>query len=238
MFRTLYIIFYFIIDQIFLIPKAMKIDKLEKQGKIKEMHQLLHTIAYTWGRRIVNASGSKVQLSGLEKIPEGPVVFISNHQGNFDIPILLGFIDKPKAFIAKIELSKIPVFGKWIARQRCIFIDRNDPRQSLRAINNGVKTLKEGHSMIIFPEGTRSKGHKMAEFKKGSLRLATKAKLPIVPITIDGSYKIMEANGKLNIKPANVKVIISNPIYTDHLTKEEESGLSDQVYEIIKSHLD
>ncbi|MCT4618094.1 MAG: 1-acyl-sn-glycerol-3-phosphate acyltransferase [Marinisporobacter sp.] len=237
MFRTIYIIFYFIVDQIFLIPKALKVERLAKQGKIKEMNDSLHTIAYTWGKRIVNASGSKVKLSGLEKIPEGPVVFISNHQGNFDIPILLGFIDKPKAFIAKVELSKIPVFGKWIARQKCIFIDRNDPRQSLRAINNGVKTLKEGHSMIIFPEGTRSKGPKIAEFKKGSLRLATKAKVPIVPITIDGTYKIMEANGKLNIKPTEVKLTISDPIYTDNLTKEEESGLSDQVYEIIKSHL-
>lgn len=237
MFRTIYIIFYFIIDQILLIPKAWKIEKLEKQGKTKEMQDLLHTISHTWGKRLVQASGSKVNISGLENVPEGPVVFISNHQGNFDIPILLGFIDKPKAFIAKIELSKIPVFSKWIKKIRCIFIDRNDPRQSLRAINDGVKTLKEGHSMIIFPEGTRSKGPKISEFKKGSLRLATKAKVPIVPITIDGTYKIMEANGKLNIKPAEVKLTISDPIYTDHLTKEEESGLSDRVYEIIKSHL-
>ncbi|QXM07000.1 lysophospholipid acyltransferase family protein [Crassaminicella indica] len=237
MFRTIYIAFYFLVDQIFLIPKAWQIEKLEKQGKIKEMNNLLHTISYSWGRRIVHASGSKINISGLENIPEGPVVFISNHQGNFDIPILLGFIDKPKAFIAKIELSKIPVFSKWIRKIKCIFIDRNDPRQSLRAINDGVKILKEGHSMIIFPEGTRSKGPKMARFKKGSLRLATKAKVPIVPITIDGSYKIMEANGKLNIKPAEVKVTISKPIYTDNLTKEEESVLSDKVYEIIKSHL-
>ncbi|QEK13712.1 1-acyl-sn-glycerol-3-phosphate acyltransferase [Crassaminicella thermophila] len=236
MFRTIYMAIYFIVYLIFLFPKEWKINKLEKEGRMQEMHDLLHKIAMNWGKSIVNATGSKIHVFGIENIPKGPVLFVSNHQGNFDIPILFGFIDKPKAFIAKIELSKIPVFGKWMERQKCIFIDRDNPRQSLKAINKGIKTLKDGHSMVIFPEGTRSKGPKMGEFKKGSLKLATKAKVPIVPITIDGSYKIMEGNKKL-IKPAEVKVTISQPIHTTNLTKEDENVLSEKVYAIIKSHL-
>ncbi|TCO78002.1 lysophospholipid acyltransferase family protein [Marinisporobacter balticus] len=236
MFRTIYMIIYFLVDQLFLLPTLWKVEKLEREGKTKEINDLIHRTGSDWGKRIVNTTGSKVSISGLENIPQGPILFVSNHQGNLDIPILLGFIDKPKAFIAKIELSKIPVFGKWMQKVKCIFIDREDPRQSLRAINEGIQTLKSGYSMVVFPEGTRSKGSQMGEFKKGSLRLATKAKVPIVPVTIDGSYKIMEANGKF-IKPAEVKITISAPIYTENLTKEAESHLSDQVYEVIKSHL-
>lgn len=236
MLRTIWMAIYFVVYLVLLFPQQWKISRLEKQGKIKELEALLHDIALRWGRGIVKNTGTKVSVSGSHHIPEGPVLFVSNHQGNLDIPLLLGFIDKPKSFIAKVELSKIPVFGKWMERINCIFIDRNDPRQSLRAINQGVEILKNGHSMVIFPEGTRSQGPKMSDFKKGSLRLATKAKVPIVPITIQGSYKIMEANGGL-IKPAEVSITISEPIYTDQLTKEEENGLSDRVYDIIQSHL-
>ncbi|WZL73132.1 lysophospholipid acyltransferase family protein [Clostridiaceae bacterium 35-E11] len=236
MLRTIWVAIYFVVYLVLLFPQQWKVNRLEKQGKIQELQALLHSIALHWGRRIIKNTGTKVSIYGSDHIPEGPVLFVSNHQGNLDIPLLLGFIDKPKSFIAKIELSKIPVFGKWMERINCIFIDRSDPRQSLRAINQGVEILKNGHSMVIFPEGTRSKGPKMADFKKGSLRLATKAKVPIVPISIQGSYKIMEANGGF-IKPAEVSITISEPIYTDQLTKEEENGLSDSVYEIIKNHL-
>lgn len=236
MFRTIYVVFYFIIYLIYLLPKQWKVDRLNKEGKIKEADAIINQVAHDWGKAVVHSTGSKVQVSGLEHIPEGAVLFVSNHQSNLDIPVLHGFIPNQKSFIAKIELANIPIFSKWMERQHAIFIDRSNPRQSLKAINEGISNLKNGYSMVIFPEGTRSKGAEMSEFKKGSLRLATKAKVPIVPVTIDGSYKILEANGNM-IKPAEIKVTISKPIYTDHLTKEEANDLSNQVYEIVNGNL-
>ncbi|MBF8982809.1 1-acyl-sn-glycerol-3-phosphate acyltransferase [Lutibacter sp. B2] len=236
MFRTFYMAIYFILYLISLTPKKFTLNKLKEQNNLIEYENLISNITYHWGKKTFDASGSTLEVEGLENIPEGPIVVISNHQGFFDIPVLLFAIHKPISFIAKIELATIPIFGTWMKLIKCIFIDRDNPRQSLKAINSGVNLLKEGHSMVIFPEGTRSKGSTMGEFKKGSLRLATKAKVPILPVTIKGTYKILEDNNK-RIKPSKVKVVISKPIYTDNLSKEEESMLSDQVYDIVNSNL-
>lgn len=236
MFRTTRLALYLIMNLIVLFPtlkKAERMDRLEIHDKI---YKLIFDIAYRIGNGLVKRSGSDINIVGAEKIPDGPVLFVSNHQSNFDIPLMMAFVNKPKSYIAKVELANIPLVSRWMKVGKCIFIDRENPRQSLKAINQGISILKSGHSMVIFPEGTRSKGPHMQEFKKGSLRLAIKSGVPIVPVTISGSYKMMEANnGK--IKPANVKITVSNPIYTDQLTKEEESGLSNRVYEIIEGNL-
>ena len=236
MLRTAFWFIYFGIYMLLLLPKLWKVKQLKKQGKLKEMQDITHQTAQIWARRLIAITGASVQVEGLEHIPPGPVVFVSNHQGNFDIPLLLGYLDKPKAFIAKIELLKMPLVSTWMKNIQCIFIDRQDPRQSLRAIQSGVDLLKGGHSLVIFPEGTRSRGPEMGEFKKGSLKLATKAGVPIVPLTINGTYQMMEANGG-RIKPASIKMIISPWINTTNLTKEEENHLTDHVYEIIKEKL-
>ncbi len=236
MLRTLFWFVYFGIYMILLLPRLWKVKHLEKQGKLKEMQHLTHKTAKVWARRLIAITGTSVQVEGLEHVPPGPVVFVSNHQGNFDIPLFLGHVEKQKAFIAKIELLKMPLVSTWMKYIRCIFIDRNDARQSLRAINTGVDLLKDGHSLVIFPEGTRSRSAEIGEFKKGSLKLATKAGVPIVPVTINGTYRMMEANGG-RMKPASVKMIISPPIDTTNLSKEEESQLTDRVFEIIKENL-
>ena len=115
-------------------------------------------------------------------------------------------------------------------------MDRSDIRQSLKVINQAADHLKKGYSMVIFPEGTRSKGETLGEFKPGSLKLGLKAGVPIVPITISGSYKIMEQNGFI-IKPAHVEIIISDPIPTIGLTKEQAAELPEKVYQMIKQGL-
>ncbi len=145
-------------------------------------------------------------------------------------------IKKDTGFVSKIEIKKMPLVNQWMEFIHCIFMDRNDMKQSLKTILEGISILKSGFSLVVFPEGTRSKSDTMRDFKPGSFKLALKAKVPIVPVTIDGSYKIMEKNnGK--IKPAHVDVYIHKPIYTKNLTKEEESELHIKVHEIIKSKL-
>lgn len=208
---------------------------LGKTGQQDKQANLLHRETTRWAKTMVRFTGSDVQVQGLEKVPERNVLFVSNHQGNFDIPLLIGYIPKLKGFVAKVELEKLPIVSGWMKKLNCLFLDRNDMRQSLKVILEGIKLLKNGYNMVIFPEGTRSKGKKMGTFKKGSLKLAIKSGVPIVPITIDGSYRMLEQDKR--IRKSQVVITIHDPIYMDALSKEDEDQLVDRVYDVIKSGL-
>ena len=235
MFRTILWFIYFGLHLVAIQPSLLRVNRLAKQGRTTELDQLTNQTAKEWARALVKLAGVTVVTSGEENIPsEGSVLFVSNHQGNFDIPILLGYIDKPKSFIAKIELLKLPLIRTWMIHLKCVFIDRSDIRQSLKVLNQAADYLKKGYSMVIFPEGTRSKNETLGEFKPGSLKLALKAGVPIVPIAIQGSYKIMEQNGFI-IKPAHVEITIFEPISTAGLTKEQATELPERVRKIIEN---
>ena len=218
------------------IPKEKEAQKLLAEGKIDEMNNIVCLGTRTISQKLIKLSDSTVNVHGLENIPEGPVLFVSNHQSNMDIAIICGFIDKPKGFIAKKELKKLPLINKWITLAGSIYLDRENPRKSMEGILEGIKTLKNGHSLVVFPEATRRRGDKMGEFKSGSFKLATKSKVPIVPLTIDGTYRVMEAN-KILIKPSNINFYVHKPIYTDKLSKEEIAKLPETVEHIIRSKL-
>ncbi len=213
----------------------LKIKSLMKKGLIVEKRNYAYKIAQQWAKNLIFLTGSKVKIIGLENIPtHGAVLFASNHQGNFDIPLLLSNLPCPVGFVAKIELKKLPIVSTWMKLLECVFIDRKDIRQSLRTISEATEILKSGQSMVIFPEGTRSKSHEMDAFKPGSLKLATKAGVPVIPVTISGSYKIMESNNN-KIKPAHVKIIISKPINPTELDKSTD--LTVTVFNSIKENL-
>lgn len=201
MIRTIIWFVYFWLYLIFVLPTLINVKKLDRQNKIKERDDLVFKTVQSWARSLVRLSGAKIKVIGEENIPKNQaVVFVSNHQGNFDIPILLGFLNKPKAFIAKKEILKIPMISTWMKYMNCIFMDRSDIRQSLKAINQGVEYIKDGYSMVIFPEGTRSVDGQLGDFKPGSLKLASKSGALIIPITVKGSNQIMSKNS-LIIKP-------------------------------------
>ena len=235
--RTIYWYVSFFFTLACTIPKLSKVKRLEKQGRLEERDAYIYKAAQKWMLDNIRRSGSKVKVYGTEHLPKDRnVVFISNHQGNFDIPLLMGYIDIPKGFIAKIEAKKIPIVAKWMELIHCVFMDRSTLMGSAGAIIEGIKVLKAGHSLVIFPEGTRSKGNQMGEFKSASFKLATKPGVPIVPITIDGSYKIMEKHNN-RITPAQVKITIHPIIETKGLTKEAQEALPRQVESIIASAL-
>ncbi len=237
MIRTITWYIHFAWSLLMTIPSIYKVKSLENKGMIKEKEEFVSKFTSKWALSQLKAAGAQVKVFGEENIPRDiPVVFISNHQGNFDIPILMSKINKPKGFIAKIETKKIPVVRDWMEYIHCVFMDRSNLRKSAASIIEGVKIIKEGHSLIIFPEGTRSKGGPLGEFKAGSFKLATKSKAPIVPITINGSYKLMEGNDN-KIKPASVEIYVHPAIETKNLTKEEEDALPNRVVNIIKSKL-
>lgn len=198
----------------------------------KVQDNMLHKSIVIWARFMVALSGSTINVVNEDKLPDGNVLYVGNHQGYFDIPLSLGYLPKHKAFVAKIEMIKAPILSLWMKKMGCIFLDRSNLRQSVKVIKEGIEKLKSGASLVIFPEGTRAKSNQVAEFKKGSMKLGVKANVPIVPFTIDGSFKMYEGPGK-RITKSTVNLIIHDPIYPDQLTKEQLFSLSEDVREII-----
>lgn len=188
-----------------------KFIKQKPQLSIQEYDQLIHTEPQKWAAGIMKRTKSNVAITGVEKLPEGPVLFVSNHEGNFDIPVLLSTIPKPFGFISKKEVKKLPIIPLYMEQMNCVFLDRTDRRSALKSITDTVGKLKEGHSILIFPEGTRSKGEGMGEFKSGFMRIAKDAGVPILPIAIHGTSDIMEKNNN-RVLPAEVAVQLLDPI--------------------------
>lgn len=236
MIRTIIWFIWFWISLILTIPFLLVAIILEKTNRNEERIRYVQRVTSAWARSQVWMSGSIIEVKGLENLPEGPVLYISNHQSNFDIPILMSYINRPKAFIAKVETSKLPFVHAWMKQMKCVFMDRKDVRQSVEAINQGVEYLRQGYSMVIFPEGTRSNGNLVGEFKAGSFKLATKSGVPVVPVAIKGSYKIM-GKGSLIIKPAKVEVIILKPIEVSQLSKLEQKNIHADVQNIIQDQV-
>jgi 1-acyl-sn-glycerol-3-phosphate acyltransferase len=219
-----------------LIPR-FKLIRLNRQGRIAERDACAHAIARKWAQSGLRMNGSAIRVIGIENVPQtGGVLFVANHQSNFDIPIFVGHVPRDKGFIAKLELLKVPTFSRWMKYIGCIFIDRKDPRQSLTAINEAAERLKTGHSIVIFPEGTRSADGTVAPFKAGGLRLGLKAGVPIVPVTISGSKNIMP-KGTSIIRSAKVKVIVSPPLLWEDYKGMDSNQISEKVRNIIISNL-
>jgi 1-acyl-sn-glycerol-3-phosphate acyltransferase len=214
-------------------PKALYCRHLRKIGREAEAEKQIAQMVHRWAVRIIKVAGGKVVLQGEENIPEGAAVYIANHQSDFDIPIMLGYVGEPRALMAKVELAKVPGIHLWMTLLNCIFLDRSDVKQSVRALREGVKMVQNGKSITVFPEGTRSKGGPAREFKGGAFKIATKAKAPVVPVTIDGSYQLFEQ--RMRIHPGTVYVTIHPPIPTADMTREEQNALPAQVQDIVLS---
>lgn len=216
--------------------KKTILDAKEAGDKETEMKHISLATS-SWAEAMCRDFNVKIEVHGRENLPkEGPVVYMANHQGYADIVALFKELNNFQfGFIAKKELCKLPLYGKWMPITNSIAMDRGNPRASLKAISDGANLLKEGYSLAIFPEGTRSQGPDMNEFKPGAMKLATKAKAPIVPISIDDSYTVYESQG--TFKSGTIKLLIHPPIETKDMTKAEEKGLNDLVFNTINDGL-
>ncbi len=198
-------------------------------------------IAKTWGKNIVWASGSKVNviyddsLEDIEKIKSTgeAVILISNHQSNIDIPVLIGYFPMFFSFVAKKEMKKWPLIGRWMRSFDCIFLDRKNPRQGMKDMKEAIEKIKKGHSYVIFPEGSRSFNGEIQEFKKGSFKLATDTGAKIIPVTLIGTYSV-QSRKSLRIKPnKNIKMVISKPVETINLSNDEKKVIDEKIRDII-----
>ena len=235
--KTIYFYLRLFTNLIWINFKKSKFNSIKEHKTRAEADAYLANMVWNWSNFVLKIAGLNLTVIGKENIPDEPCVFVGNHQSNFDIPVILSNTNRVTGAIAKKDMERIPIMSYWMRQIHSVFMDRENPREALKSISEGIENLKNGYSMIIFPEGTRSRSNSMGEFKKGSMRLAVKAGVPIVPITVYDTYKAMEGNnGK--IKKANAKLIIGKPIYLDTMSKEEKADIAEMVQGIIQSNLD
>jgi|GEM_PF-35783 len=237
MVRTFLWFAYFWAFQLASIPFLLAYFVLGLLGRERGRARLLEWITRAWARRMIAAAGGKVEVLGLENLPrQQGVLFVSNHQGAFDIPLLIGFVPVLKGFVSKKENFRLPIVSTWMRLLGCIVIDRNDLRQSAGAIARGIRDLQAGRSLVIFPEGTRSKSGRLQRFKEGSFKLATRSGAAIVPLTIDGSFRLLEGN-RGRIRPGTVRLTIHPPIVAGDCDGGDKAALAARVQDIIGSAL-
>lgn len=237
MLRTVIWFIYFWLYLIFKLPTYYKVRRLEAEGKITEHDAVTRKVVGIWARRLLKLAGAEVSVSGLENMPKGPAVYVSNHRGYFDIPTLLGYLgEDTKPLLAKKELQKLPFIRDWMTELRCVFIDRQNMRAAAAALSEASGWVAKGYSMVVFPEGTRTRGGFLDEFKSGAFKIAQKNKVPVVPICMTGTDDLMKV-GSLAIHPAKVTLTVLEPIDTSGFTKEDWRSLPERTHAIVAEEL-
>lgn len=195
--------------------------------------------ARLWSRLALAMSGVSVTLSGSEHIPTGPVIFMSNHQSNYDIFSLLAAMPRQIHWIAKKELFDIPFFGHSMRRGGYIPLDRSDGRKALQSMDEAAATIHQGKSVVIFPEGTRTTDGNLLPFKRGGFILARKAAVPVIPVTINGSGRV-NPGGQIKLKSGNIHIILHPPLVAplELRRSEAETWMMESVLEQIESALE
>lgn len=196
-----------------------------------------YRLGLAWAWLIIKTNRVRIQIEGFEKIVRTrSYVFIANHSSNLDPPAIALALHNQLRFVGKKSLAKIPVFGWAIKMARMILIDRSDSCHARETINKAVSELKNGISACFFAEGTRSLDGRLQKFKKGGVMLALKARLPIVPVTVVGSYKLLPKNA-MHIKSGVVRIIVGDPIDTSAFSENDRDVLLDAVRSVIMGNL-
>ncbi|MFC1857062.1 lysophospholipid acyltransferase family protein [Thermodesulfobacteriota bacterium] len=193
----------------------------------------VHQVARVWARLILIVSRIKVTVEGLSNIdPDKSYIYMSNHQSNFDIPVMLAYLPVQFKWLAKVELFKIPIFGRGMRGAGYISIDRSNRKSAVQSLREAAIKIQNGTSVLIFPEGTRSLDGKIRPFKKGGFVLAVESGVPVVPMAIQGSFPIMPKN-RILINPGPVVLEIKEPIDTTGFTRKTRDVLLEKVRDTI-----
>ena len=197
-----------------------------------------HQCARAWAKTLLFFAGVKVKLQGeVGRIePGSPYVFMANHQSAFDIFVLLAGLPVPFRWVAKEELFKIPIFGPSMRRAGYIPINRDNPRDAVRSLNEAAKKIQEGVSVIVFPEGTRSEDGRLLPFKSGGFVLAIKSQVPIVPTALIGTFEI-KPRGRFWVRPRTAYIRFGKPIDTKGLKTKDKEALKNRVFTVLQELL-
>ena len=202
-------------------------------GRLYAIHARL------WARLGLALNNTPVTLRGVEHLPDGPFILMSNHQSNFDILALIATIPRRIYWIAKKELFDIPVFGSSMRRGGYIPLDRSDGRKALKSMESAAAIIRQGSSVVMFPEGTRTKDGRLLPFKRGGFMLAVRAGVPVIPVTINGSGKV-NPGGIIKLFSGGITLTLHPQVTVpDGMKKgEAEEWLMEKVRSVITSGLE
>ena len=199
----------------------------------KRFRRLADRLTGEWASLVLRGSGTKLAVWNEERIGLGRgQILVANHQSWFDIFALGGALRHQFAFVGKRELSRIPVVGAAWEKVGNIAIDRSDQQAAIASLKRAEELLREGRTIIMFPEGTRSPTGELGRFKKGAFVMAIKSQVPVLPVAIAGTRKIMR-KGSWQISPGTATVVVGNPISTEGLTHRDRGTLSHQCREAL-----
>ena len=185
-----------------------------------------------WSRLTCMISLCPIKVIGREKLnKKQSYIFVANHQGFFDVFLMFSLIGQPIKWVMKKNLQYIPLVGLACRAAGYIFVDKKSPQSAAKTIKQAEKKLKNGVSVVFFPEGSRTETGKMGVFKKGAFQMALDLKLPIVPVSINGSYEVMPI-GTLRINPHKMEMIIHDPIQIEEINTDNIREVAIKVREL------
>ncbi|OJT21680.1 1-acyl-sn-glycerol-3-phosphate acyltransferase [Archangium sp. Cb G35] len=186
-----------------------------------------------WSPILIATGGAKVVVTGQENVdPKRPAIYVSNHQSTLDIPIHFVTVPVNFRYVAKHQLKYVPLIGWYLWFAGHIFVNRGRREKAIASLDAAAQKIRSGTSVFLYPEGTRSDDGSVLPFKKGPFALALKSRVPVVPITIEGSGTVMPKNS-WNIKPGPVYVKIGKPIDTTGFAEDDREGLARAVRDVI-----
>ena len=199
--------------------------------------RVFHAIARGWAKAVLFVGGVNVAVRGLERIDsERNYVYVSNHASMVDIPAILAGIPDQIRVVYKKELEIIPFFGWGLKYGAYIGINRGHGSEALKSLDEAITRIRHGASVLLYAEGTRTSDGKLQPFKRGAFNLAVKAGVPVVPLTVNGSYSILRKNS-FTIKPGAVELVLDAPIEVPRgEAKDAERKLMEDVHAAIERH--
>ena len=178
-----------------------------------------------WSKTLLKIAGIDVEITGITNLKDGqPYIFMSNHQSTFDIMSCLAYVPGTARFLAKKELFRIPVFAQGMRAAGMIPVDRGNSKKARESIDQAVSEVKKGVSVIIFPEGTRTRDGNIQSFKKGGFVLAIKGGIPIAPIVLSGAREVMQKK-EIRLQKGSIKLEFLKPVATEDYGLEQRDNL-------------
>ncbi len=218
-------------------PQLKQAQEMKKTMPWQEYKPFVDEHLYNWLNPLVDMAGVKFIVKGQEKIPtDQPVIYTPNHSGAFDIPAIVLTTPAPPMFMAKKELGELPMLKKWMDVLDCVFVDRNNKNTARSSLQDAIDKVKTGRSLVIFPEGTRSKNGQLGEFRGGAMKVAMETGAVVVPVLIEGSRERLEATS--NVTAGNVYVTFLDPIETKGLSKDDFYKMPGEIRQLLQDERD